>query len=167
MKIQKVRGTVDLYQEDILLFEYILERIKKLAKNFSFSQLATPLIEYSEVFHRTLGDSSDIINKETYSFLDRDKRSLTLRPEFTASVVRATLENGMLQNVPLKLFSYGPLFRHERPQKCRLRQFNQFNFEYIGAGSINVDLELLLLARAILDSFGLEILSYMSIGLVF
>ena len=156
MKIQKVRGTVDLYQEDILLFEYILERIKKLAKNFSFSQLATPLIEYSEVFHRTLGDSSDIINKETYSFLDRDKRSLTLRPEFTASVVRATLENGMLQNVPLKLFSYGPLFRHERPQKCRLRQFNQFNFEYIGAGSINVDLELLLLARAILDSFGLE-----------
>ena len=132
MRIQRVRGTADLYQDDILFFEHILNIIKELAANFSFNQLATPIMEYSEIFHRTLGDCSDIVNKETYSFLDRDKRSLTLRPEFTASVVRAIIENGMLQNLPLKLFSYGPLFRHERPQKCRLRQFHQFNFEYIG-----------------------------------
>lgn len=156
MRIQRVRGTADLYQDDILLFEHILNVIKELAANFSFNQLATPIIEYSEIFHRTLGDCSDIVNKETYSFLDRDKRSLTLRPEFTASVVRAIIENGMLQNLPLRLFSYGPLFRHERPQKCRLRQFHQFNFEYIGASSVNVDLELLLLARAIFDMLGLD-----------
>ena len=156
MSIQRVRGTADLFDNDILVFEYILEVVKNLAKKFSFNQLITPIIEKSEVFYRTLGDSSDIVNKETYSFLDRDKKSLTLRPEFTAAVVRAVVENGMLNNLPLKLFSHGPLFRHERPQKCRMRQFHQFNFEYIGAPSVNVDLELLLMAETILKKLGLD-----------
>lgn len=156
MLIRRIRGTSDLYQNDILLFEYILSTVKEVAKRCIFNQLSTPILEYSEVFHRTLGDTSDIINKETYSFLDRDKKYLTLRPEFTASVVRAAIENGLLQNLPLKLFSYGPLFRHERPQKCRLRQFHQFNFEHIGSKGSNADLELLLMAQSILDTFTLS-----------
>lgn len=153
--IQKIRGTVDLNQYDLFLFDYIVNIVKKLSKSYAFQQYLTPIIEHSAVFHKTLGYTSDIISKETYNFIDRDRKSLILRPEFTAAVARAALENNMLQTVPLKLFSYGPLFRHERPQKCRLRQFNQFNFEYIGTRGNSPIIESLLLADSIIKTLEL------------
>ena len=150
MKLQKIRGVADLYDKEIDLFNYIIGIAQKLAKLYCFQEISTPIMENSEVFHRTLGETSDIVNKETYSFLDRDKTHITLRPEFTAAIVRAVISNGMLQSIPLRLFSYGPLFRHERPQKCRLRQFHQINYEYIGSNNLNVDVELIMLANDIL-----------------
>ena len=150
MKLQKIRGVADLYDKEIDLFNYIISIAQKLAMLYCFQEISTPIMENSEVFHRTLGETSDIVNKETYSFLDRDKTHITLRPEFTASIVRAVISNGMLQSIPLRLFSYGPLFRHERPQKCRLRQFHQINYEYIGSNNLNVDVELIMLANDIL-----------------
>ena len=150
MKLQRIRGTADLYGKEIELFNSIIEVAQKMAELYCFQEISTPIMENTEVFHRTLGETSDIINKETYSFLDRDKTYITLRPEFTASVVRAIISNGMLQSLPLRLFSYGPLFRHERPQKCRLRQFHQINYEYIGSSSLNVDVEIIVLAGDIL-----------------
>ena len=156
MKLQRIRGTADLYNRDIELFNYVVDSAKKLAKLYCFSEISTPIIENSEVFQRTLGETSDIVNKETYHFLDRDKTNITLRPEFTAAIVRAIISNGMLQSLPLRLFSYGPLFRHERPQKCRLRQFHQINFEYIGSSSFKVDVELVTLANYILTSLNIN-----------
>ncbi|WPX96679.1 histidine--tRNA ligase [Candidatus Bandiella euplotis] len=156
MKLQRIRGTADLYGQDVELFRFITSLAQKFAVIYSFKEISTPIMEDSEVFHRTLGEMSDIVNKETYTFLDRDKSSITLRPEFTAAVVRAVISNGMLQSLPLRLFSYGPLFRHERPQKCRLRQFHQINFEYIGSSHLNVDVELIMLAHDILESLELS-----------
>ena len=156
MKLQRIRGTADLYNRDIELFNYVVDSAKKLAKLYCFNEISTPIIENSEVFQRTLGETSDIVNKETYHFLDRDKTNITLRPEFTAAIVRAIISNGMLQSLPLRLFSYGPLFRHERPQKCRLRQFHQINFEYIGSSSFKVDVELVTLANYILTSLNIN-----------
>jgi histidyl-tRNA synthetase len=155
MKLQRIRGTADLYGDDFKLFELVLETAKKFARTYCFEGMLTPIMESSEVFNRTLGEVSDIVNKETYSFLDREKRSITLRPEFTAAVIRAVIENGMLQSLPLRLFSYGPLFRHERPQKCRLRQFHQVNYEYIGSSDLNVEVELITLAFHILSKLGI------------
>ena len=151
MKLQKVRGTIDLYGNNIKLFNYIIDSIKILAYQHCFEEISTPIIENSSVFYRTLGETSDILKKETYTFIDRDKTEVTLRPEFTAAIIRAIISNKMLQSLPLRLFSYGPLFRHERPQKCRFRQFNQINFEYIGCPSINADVELIILANSILN----------------
>ncbi len=152
MKLQRIRGTTDLYDKDIDRFNHVVSYAKQFAELYCFDEIATPIMENSEVFHRTLGETSDIVNKETYHFLDRDKTNITLRPEFTASIVRSIISNGMLQSLPLRLFSYGPLFRHERPQKCRLRQFHQINFEYIGSNSLKVDVELINLAYDILNS---------------
>jgi histidyl-tRNA synthetase len=156
MKLQRIRGTADLFGEDLELFNLVVSLAKKLANRYSFEEISTPVMENSEVFHRTLGETSDIVNKETYSFLDRDKTSITLRPEFTAAIVRAIISGGMLQSLPLRLFSYGPLFRHERPQKCRLRQFHQINFEYIGSPHLNVDVELIMLAHDVLLNLGIH-----------
>jgi len=150
MKLKKIRGDADLYDKEIDMFNQIISIAQKLARLYCFQEISTPIMENSEVFHRTLGETSDIVNKETYSFLDRDKTHITLRPEFTAAIVRAVISNGMLQSIPLRLFSYGPLFRHERPQKCRLRQFHQINYEYIGSNNLNVDVELIMLANDIL-----------------
>lgn len=156
MKLQRIRGTADIYDKEIKLFNYVVEVAQRISELHCFQEISTPIIENSEVFHRTLGETSDIVNKETYSFLDRDKTRITLRPEFTASIVRAVISNGMLQLLPLRLFSYGPLFRHERPQKCRLRQFHQINYEYIGSSNFNVDVELITLASNILKNLEID-----------
>ena len=156
MKLQKIRGTVDIYNKKMSSFNYVIDIIKKLAQRYCFEEVCTPIIENSEIFHRTLGEMSDIVNKETYSFIDRDKTNITLRPEFTTPIVRFILSNGMLQSLPLRLFSYGPLFRHERPQKARLRQFHQANFEYIGCSSVHADVELVFLAQHIINKFNIS-----------
>ncbi len=150
-KLQSVRGTKDLYFEEALRFERIIGIAGALANRYDFTPYSTPIFEFTDVFKRTLGDFSDIVSKEMYNFEDRNGESLTLRPEFTAGIVRSVISNGLQQNFPLKLFSYGPVFRYERPQKARQRQFNQINFEHIGLRAPSVDAELISLAARLLD----------------
>jgi histidyl-tRNA synthetase len=154
--LQPVRGTRDLLGRDILFCNKVIGEAKRIARLYNFDEIATPIFEFSEVFYRTLGDTSDIVSKETYTFLDRDKTSITLRPEFTAGVVRAFISNGLTQNLPQKFISSGPIFRHERPQKCRYRQFNQINCELIGSKDPNSDVEAIQLAIDILSVLGLK-----------
>ena len=131
MKFKRIKGMIDLLGYKLSLFEHILELVKNCAEQCCYQTLVTPLIEKNIVFYRTLGEYSDILSKETYTFLDRDESLITLRPEFTASIVRSILSNNLLSFLPLKIFTFGPVLRHERPQRGRLRQFHQFNFEYI------------------------------------
>ncbi len=115
--------------------------------------MQTPIFEFSDVFERNLGDDSDIISKEVYKFPDRGDNYLTLRPEFTAAIIRSFLNHSEFnQQLPQKLFSFGPIFRYDRPQKGRQRQFHQINFELIGAADLNYDVELILLANQILQN---------------
>ncbi len=154
-KLQPVRGTKDLYGQEIFLFNNIVEVARKSASVYGFGEISTPIFEFSEIYERNLGEASDIISKEVYKFPDRGDNFLTLRPEFTAGVVRAFISNGDLgQNLPQKLFSFGPIFRYDRPQKGRQRQFNQINFEAIGQNHFLNDVEMICLAAQILDELG-------------
>jgi histidyl-tRNA synthetase len=154
-KLQPVRGTKDLFGDEIKIFNHIVSIAKKKSEFFGFEELQTPIFEFSEVFERNLGEASDIITKEVYKFSDRSENFLTLRPEFTAGVVRALISNGELQQIlPRKFFSYGPIFRYDRPQKGRQRQFNQINFEIFGEENFFCDVDLILLAAAVLKDLG-------------
>ncbi len=156
LNLQPVRGTKDVYGKDGEFFNYIIATARRISQNYNFQEIITPIFEFSEVFHRSIGEATDIISKETYTFIDRDKDSLTLRPEFTAGVIRAFISNGLTQSIPLKFFSAGPTFRHERPQKGRYRQFNQLNCEFIGAKEPLSDVEVIVLATDILKSLKLD-----------
>lgn len=132
-KIQPVRGTKDWFGQDKIVFNQIVELARAVSGRYDFQEIDTPIFEFSELFERNLGETSDVIAKEVYRFQDRGDNSLTLRPEFTAGIMRAFISNGELQQrLPVKLFSAGPLFRYDRPQQGRYRQFNQVNFEYLG-----------------------------------
>lgn len=155
-KLQNVRGTKDLFGQEIELFNYIVSISKNISKNYGFKELATPIFEFSEVFERNLGDESDIISKEVYKFPDRGDNFLTLRPEFTAGIVRSFINNGELSQIlPQKFFSYGPIFRYDRPQKGRQRQFHQINFEIIGLNNYESDVEAIIMANQILNKLNL------------
>ena len=154
-KLQPVRGTKDLYGAEISAFNHIVNIAKKTAALYGFSEIATPIFEFSEIYERNLGETSDIISKEVYKFPDRGDNFLTLRPEFTAGVVRAFISNGDLQqNLPQKLFSSGAIFRYDRPQKGRQRQFHQINFENIGQNHFLSDVEMIALAASVLNNLG-------------
>lgn len=154
---QPVRGTKDIFGDEILVFNHIIEIAKKTSQSYNFEQLQTPIFEFSEVFERNLGEASDIISKEVYKFLDRSQNSITLRPEFTAGIVRALISNGeLLQILPRKFFSFGPIFRYDRPQKGRQRQFHQINFEIFGEESLFCDVEGILFAYDLLRNLGLS-----------
>jgi histidyl-tRNA synthetase len=156
-RISTVRGTKDLYGEEAKIFNNIINAAKSQANVYGFNEISTPIFEFSEVFERNLGEDCDIVSKEIYKFSDKSNNFITLRPEFTAGVVRSFVENGQLnQHLPQKLFSYGPLFRYERPQKGRQRQFHQVNFEYFGGQSYFVDFEIIALAYDFLKKIGLE-----------
>jgi len=156
-KNQPVRGCKDLFGNDIIIFNFIVETARKLAVKYGFKELQTPIFEFSEIFERNLGETSDVISKEVYKFLDRGDNYLTLRPEFTAAIVRALISNSELnQNLPAKFFSFGALFRYDRPQKGRQRQFHQINFENFGIDSVFCDVENLILAKSILDQIGIS-----------
>ena len=167
-KLQPVRGTKDLFGQDIKLFNHIIEIARNCSELYGFDEIQTPIFEFSEIFERNLGETSDIISKEVYKFLDRSENYLTLRPEFTAGIVRAIISNGELtQNLPKKLFSYGPIFRYDRPQKGRQRQFHQINFEAIGEENFYCDVEQILLANKILKDLNIldkTILNINSLG---
>ena len=132
-----VRGMKDLSGIDAEKFDFIVKTASSLAENYNFHHLTTPIVEYSTLFERNLGNESDIVHKEIYRFEDRGGDMLALRPEMTAGVCRFVIENGLFQGpFPHKYFSYGPVFRYDRPQKGRYRQFNQLNFEIFGLKNI-------------------------------
>ena len=154
---QNVRGTQDLFYDLIDKYNFVVDVAKNVAKTYNFHEIITPIIEESNLFERSVGDGSDIVMKELYKFEDRGGNLLALRPEFTAGVARSFLNNGELnQNLPQKLFSYGPLFRYDRPQKGRYRQLNQINFEYIGNKEYIADVEIICLFYKILQELGLK-----------
>jgi histidyl-tRNA synthetase len=134
----------------------VVERAQEMAERYGFLEMATPIFEDTTVFKRTLGDTSDIVTKEMYTFSMKDGEEITLRPENTAGVVRAVLSNGLRQDLPLKYFYAGPMFRHERPQKGRYRQFHQIGVELIGVPEPLADVEVIATGQAILDSLGLQ-----------
>ncbi|CAN7974576.1 unnamed protein product, partial [Ixodes persulcatus] len=153
--LQSIRGTQDIFGKNLDIMNQVIDVARCKARIFGYQELITPIFENSNVFFRTLGDTSDIVSKETYTFLDRDKTSITLRPELTAPIVRAAISNNLLQDLPLKLFSAGPLFRHERPQKARYRQFNQVSYEFFGSDSIASDVETIAMADSIIEALGI------------
>lgn len=155
-KYQSVRGTRDLLPEIKQIFRQIDETAYKTAKTYGFKEIETPIFEFSDVFHRSLGETSDAVSKETYTFNDRGGDSVTLRPEGTAGVVRAFVSEGLAQLAPLKLYYYGPMFRYERPQKGRYRQFHQFGVEVLGLDTPLADIECLDLAWTIIKKLGLS-----------
>jgi histidyl-tRNA synthetase len=155
-KYQSVRGTRDLLPEVKQAFRQIDQIAYKTAKNYGFKEIETPIFEFSEVFHRSLGETSDAVSKETYTFTDRGGDSITLRPEGTAGVVRAFVSEGLAQHTPLKLYYYGSMFRYERPQKGRYRQFHQLGVEVLGLESALADVECLDLAWSLIKNLKLS-----------
>lgn len=154
---QNVRGTQDFFGENIKKYNYVINVAKKNTESYNFHEITTPIIEFSNLFERSVGDSSDIVMKELYKFEDKGGNVLALRPEFTAGVVRSFLNNDELnQNLPQKLFSFGPIFRYDRPQKGRYRQFNQINCEYIGVKEYLADVEIICLGYKILQDLGFK-----------
>jgi histidyl-tRNA synthetase len=158
-KLQPVKGTKDILLEEGELFSYVTNIARNAAKLYGYSEAQIPIFEFTEVFKRTLGETSDVVNKEMYTFEDKGERSITLRPEFTAGLVRAVISNSLYDRLPLRLFSSGPVFRYENPQKGRYRQFNQFNCEHMGGRSPMIDAEMIVLAKEILDKLELTNIS--------
>lgn len=157
MELRAVRGTKDLFGSDIAKFNYIVNLARKVSELYNFKEIITPIFEFSDVFERNLGDTSDIVLKEVYKFKDKSDNYLSLRPEFTASIVRAILTNSNLRDkLPLKLFSYGSVFRYDRPQKGRQREFNQVNFEYFGNPDHSGDIDLIMMSNEFLESLELK-----------
>ena len=150
MKINPIRGAHDLFGEEINKFNKIISEVKLVASQFSFNELITPIFEYSELFKKPLGEQSDVVLKEMYTFKDRNDDEITLRPEYTTPMIRAVISNGLLNNLPAKFFGTGQMFRRERPQKGRYRQFNQINFENFGSNDLFADIEIINLANIIL-----------------
>ena len=150
MKIQPVRGTHDIYGQQLYNYKIFENVINKFAQIYDFKEIITPIFEFTDLFKKPLGENSDVVLKEMYTFLDRNDSSLTLRPEYTTPMIRAAISNNFLSKLPQKLYGIGPMFRRERPQKGRYRQFNQMNFEVLGSNDILADVDLILLAQRIL-----------------
>ncbi len=153
--LQPVRGTHDLLPEDMRRHRAVIETSRVVAERYGFQMMATPIFEFTEVFKRTLGETSDVVMKEMYSFAMKEGEEITLRPENTASVIRAVLSGGLRQNLPLKYFYAGPMFRHERPQKGRQRQFHQTGVELIGVAGPLADIEVIASGADILEALGI------------
>lgn len=147
---QPVRGTHDLLPEDFARHAYVQKVARETAACFGYAEMATPIFEFTEIFARTMGETSDVVSKEMYSFESRGGESMTLRPEYTAGICRAFISNGLQQSVPFKVFAAGPMFRYERPQKGRQRQFHQIDVECIGAPEAKADIEVIAVGASIL-----------------
>jgi histidyl-tRNA synthetase len=152
---QAIRGTQDIFGADAEAFAFVVETFERVRKLYRFRRVEMPVFEKTEVFSRAIGETTDVVSKEMYSFDDRGGESLTLRPEFTAGIARAYLSNGWQQHAPLKVGTHGPLFRYERPQKGRYRQFHQIDAEIIGAAEPQADVELLAMADQLLKELGI------------
>lgn len=153
---QPVRGTQDMFGEAEERFAHVVATFERVRRLYGFKGLQLPVIEPTAVFSRSLGEATDVVSKEMYTFEDRGGDSVTLRPEFTAGIARAYLTNGWQQRLPMKVTTHGPLFRYERPQKGRYRQFHQIDAEIIGAAEPAADVELLVMADQLLRELGIH-----------
>jgi histidyl-tRNA synthetase len=153
--LQPARGTQDLLPEMARRHRRVGATARSLAELYGFAEIATPIFEFTEVFARPIGEHTDIVAKEMYTFTDRGGEEVTLRPENTAGVVRAVLSNGLTQSTPLKFFYSGPMFRYERPQKGRFRQFHQIGVELLGVAQPQADIEVIALGQRILGALGI------------
>ncbi|MFQ5783763.1 MAG: histidine--tRNA ligase [Alphaproteobacteria bacterium] len=153
--LQPVRGTHDLLPDECRRHRRVIETFRTIAERYGFGEIATPIFEFSEVFRRTLGETSDVVTKEMYSFTDRGGDEITLRPEYTAGVARAFISGGLMQHLPLKFHCHGPMFRYERPQKGRLRQFHQLDIEILGAAEPLADVEVIAVGADLLEALGI------------
>lgn len=153
--LQSVRGTQDLLPAQMRRHRAVAETARRVAERYGFEEMATPIFEFTEVFERPIGETTDIVSKEMYSFTDRGGENITLRPENTAGVVRAVLSNALTQATPLKFFYSGPMFRYERPQKGRFRQFHQIGIELIGVAPPQADIEVIAAGARILAELGI------------
>ncbi len=155
--IQAIRGTKDILPGNSHFWQFVENKFRTVSLQYGFKELRTPIFEKTELFSRGVGEETDIVNKEMYTFEDRGHESLTLRPEGTAPIVRSIIENSLLQQgQALKVWYFGPYFRYERPQKGRLRQFHQYGAECVGSSTPESDAEIILLANAIIKSIGIN-----------
>lgn len=155
-KIQAIRGMNDLLPEQSPLWQYVEGCVRELMQTYGYAEIRTPILEQTALFARSIGEVTDIVEKEMYTFDDRNGDSLTLRPEGTASCVRAAMENGLLHNQTQRLWYQGPMFRHERPQKGRYRQFHQVGVETYGLEGPDIDAEVILLTARLWRRLGLD-----------
>jgi histidyl-tRNA synthetase len=158
MAFQIPRGTQDILPGEVEKWQYIEQTVRDICRRYNYKEIRTPIFEHTELFSRSVGDTTDIVQKEMYTFEDRGGRSITLRPEGTAAVVRSFVENKMYgnPNQPIKLYYMGPMFRYERPQSGRFRQFVQFGVEALGSNDPAIDAEVIALAMEVYQSLGLK-----------
>jgi histidyl-tRNA synthetase len=160
-KIQKIKGVADLFSPESDKFAFMERTAREVFSRYGYREVRIPIMEKTELFARSIGEETDVVQKEMYTFPDRKGRSLTLRPEATAGLMRAYIENKLHASQAVsKLFTFGPMFRYERPQKGRMRQFHQLDVEMIGASEPQADAELLLMLNAFLRTLGLRKLSF-------
>jgi len=152
--LQPVRGTHDLLPDAMRAYRHVVDTTRRMVELYGYEEIATPIFEFSQVFERTLGEASDIVTKEMYSFTDKGGDSITLRPEGTAGVARCFVSEGLAQQLPIRFFYAGPMFRHERPQKGRQRQFHQVGVELIGVAQPQADVEVIAVGARMLDALG-------------
>ena len=152
MKISPIRGTHDFFGQQVLKYRAIQDLISHYSRIYNFEEIITPIFESTELFKKPLGENSDVVLKEMYTFKDKNEDLITLRPEYTTPMIRAAISNNLLEKLPKKLYGIGPMFRRERPQKGRYRQFNQINFEILGTHDISADIELIILANNFLKN---------------
>ncbi|MGZ0187939.1 MAG: histidine--tRNA ligase, partial [Alphaproteobacteria bacterium] len=155
MSVRPVRGTVDLFPDDMRRHRRVIETARLASEAYGFGEIQTPIFEFTDVFARTLGDVSDVVTKEMYTFNDRGDEQLTLRPENTAGVARAYISAKLQNELPLKYFYAGPMFRYERPQKGRQRQFHQIGVELFGVPGPAGDVEVIAMAAQILKQLNM------------
>ena len=158
-KIQGIRGMHDILMQDTPSWQYLEESISCILKQYAYQEIRLPIVEKTELYRRSIGDNTDIVSKEMYSFDDRNEKSLTLRPEGTAGCVRAGIEHGLFHNQTQRLWYVGPMFRHERPQKGRQRQFHQIGVEAFGFGGPDIDAEQILMCARIWKELNLNDIS--------
>ena len=155
MKIKALNGFKDILPDEVFLWNKVETQARDLLERYSFAEIRVPVLEKTELFARSIGESTDIVEKEMYTFVDKQ---ITMRPEATASMVRSYIQNGLYVQKPVqRLFTIGPMFRHERPQKGRLRQFHQMSVEVLGSDSARIDAELMALAAAFFEELGLKV----------
>ena len=155
-KIQAIRGMNDLLPHETVYWQYLETICREVSEQYGYREIRYPILEQTKLFKRSIGDVTDIVEKEMYTFEDRNGDSLSLRPEGTAGCVRAGIEHGLLYNQTQRFWYMGPMFRHERPQKGRLRQFHQLGVEAFGFAGPDIDIEMILLSKRILDRLGLS-----------
>jgi histidyl-tRNA synthetase len=159
MKPKAIRGMNDILPAVSATWRYLEHVLQEIVRSYGYDEIRLPILEYTELFRRSIGEVTDIVEKEMYTFEDRNGESLTMRPEATASVVRAGITNGLLHNQRQKLWTSGPMFRYEKPQKGRYRQFHQFNVEALGYAGPDIDAELIIMSARMWRRLGISKLS--------